>query len=100
RPGVLAARAVGRLLARFGVRPGSRVAVVGPWEYGDRLVRALEAAGVAAVRMPAARRVHGARWISAVELSDDRTEECDLLAAAAPAAAGQRAGAPARRAHG
>jgi len=84
RPGVLAARAVGRLLARFGVLPGRRVAVVGPWEYGDRLARALEATGVTALRVAAARRVHGARWVSAVELSGERTEECDLLAAAAP----------------
>ena len=45
RPGVLAARAVGRLAFRWGVRPGRRVVVVYPVEraprYLDRLAHAL-----------------------------------------------------------
>src|SRR5262249_41524100 len=59
RPGVLAARAVGRLLVRWGVRPATRVAVVGGFSYGARLARALEAAGIAALQAPAVTRVHG-----------------------------------------
>jgi sarcosine oxidase subunit alpha len=43
RPGVLSARACGRLAFRHGVRPGRRVAVVGPSPYGDRLVAGLSA---------------------------------------------------------
>jgi sarcosine oxidase subunit alpha len=46
RPGILAARAVGRLAFRWGVRPGRRVVIVQPVErapaYLDRLAGALE----------------------------------------------------------
>jgi sarcosine oxidase, subunit alpha len=53
RPGVLAARAVGRLAFRWGVRPGARVVVATPADqapafaaYVQRLVAGLEARGV------------------------------------------------------
>jgi sarcosine oxidase, subunit alpha len=50
RPGVLAARAAGRLAFRWGIRPGRRVVVVRPVErapaYLDRLVHGLQALGV------------------------------------------------------
>ncbi len=45
RPGVLSARACGRLAFRHGIRPGRRVAIVGPESYGDRLAAGLIAAG-------------------------------------------------------
>ena len=48
RPGVISARACGRLAFGHGVRPGRRIAIVGPSPYGDRL-----AAGLAAAGMPA-----------------------------------------------
>jgi sarcosine oxidase subunit alpha len=83
RPGVIAARAAGRLLHRFGVRPGDRVAVVGAWGYGDRLARSLEQAHIPVVRAPAAMRVLGSTWVSGIEFADDRRDDCDLVAAAA-----------------
>jgi sarcosine oxidase, subunit alpha len=50
RPGVLAARAVGRLAFRWGVRPGRRVVIVKPVEhapaYLERLARGLADLGV------------------------------------------------------
>jgi sarcosine oxidase subunit alpha len=84
RPGVVAARAVGRLLLRWGVRPGARIALVGPWSYADRLGPALEAQGIAVVRVPAAARIHGSTWVEWVELADGSRQDCDLCAACAP----------------
>jgi sarcosine oxidase, subunit alpha len=46
RPGVISARACGRLAFAHGVHPGRRVAIVGPSPYGDRLAAGLAAAGV------------------------------------------------------
>jgi sarcosine oxidase, subunit alpha len=46
RPGVLSARACGRLAFRHGVRPGRQVAIVGPAAFGDRLAVGLAGAGV------------------------------------------------------
>lgn len=45
RPGIISARACGRMAFRHGVSPGHRVAVLGPAPYGDRLVAGLGAAG-------------------------------------------------------
>ena len=83
RPGVFAGRAVGRLLLRYGVRPGARIAVVGRWSYADRLAPALEAAGIAVVRAAEIARVHGSRWVESVELPGGKREECDGVAACA-----------------
>ena len=51
RPGVMSARACGRLAFRHGVRPGRRVAIVGPAATGDRLAKGLAAAGFRADRI-------------------------------------------------
>ena len=48
RPGILSARACGRLAFRHGVRPGRRIAIVGDAPQGDRLATDLVAAGVPA----------------------------------------------------
>jgi sarcosine oxidase, subunit alpha len=48
RPGILSARACGRLAFRHGVRPGRRIAIVGEDPQGDRLATDLVAAGVPA----------------------------------------------------
>jgi sarcosine oxidase subunit alpha len=57
RPGILAARAVGRLAFRWGIRPGRKVVIVEPVErappYLDRLAQALEALQVEVERCPA-----------------------------------------------
>ncbi len=49
RPGVLSARAVGRLVFRFGIKPAPQVTVVvdpgAPWDYADRLTEGLAAYG-------------------------------------------------------
>ena len=46
RPGVISARACGRLAFRHGIRPGRRIAIVGPSTYGDRLAAGLVDAGL------------------------------------------------------
>jgi sarcosine oxidase subunit alpha len=51
RPGVISARACGRLAFRHGISPGRRVAIVGPSPYGDRLAAGLVTAGVRADRV-------------------------------------------------
>jgi sarcosine oxidase subunit alpha len=83
RPGVFAGRAVGRLVHRYGVRPGARVAVVGGWNYAERLAPALEAAGIGVVRAAEIVRVHGSRWVESVELPGGARQECDAVAACA-----------------
>ena len=101
RPGVVAARAVGRMLVRHHVQPGQRVCVVGSGPYPTALGTALDAAGceVVAVQAPG-QRITGARgraWVSGVEVQDDagRTtgHDCDLVAVWAlpsPASEGPR----------
>jgi sarcosine oxidase subunit alpha len=83
RPGVIAARAVGRLLVRHGIEAGTRVAIVGPSAYGDRLAGALTALDVSCVRLPAIARVLGSRWVSGALREDGVRVDCDVVAAAA-----------------
>jgi sarcosine oxidase subunit alpha len=91
-PGVMAARAVGRLLVRDHVLPGRRVALVeGDGADPSELARALEAAGAEVTRLDA-RHVAGFRgrtWVAAVDLLRDGKRSrvrCDLVAVALPPA--------------
>ena len=97
RPGVLAARAVGRLLVRHGVLPGRRVVLIaGGGREADEaasLAAALAAAGCEVTAVdPAAEEIIGARgreWVSALEVRGDRGTRripCDVIAVAAPPA--------------
>lgn len=98
RPGVLAARAVGRLLCRYGVVPGEKVCVVGgdgvEAGYAAALASALAAAGCEVSAVDTAREeVLGARgrvWVRALEVAGPggkkRSIPCDLVAVAAPPA--------------
>ncbi|MES1209816.1 MAG: (2Fe-2S)-binding protein [Pseudomonadota bacterium] len=94
RPGVLSARACGRLAFQHGVRPGRRIAVVGPAAYGDRLAAGLRAAGVTPeriVRVDPGREqpvvVHGAVTLRGLVVSDtdgnQRRVPADVVAVAA-----------------
>ena len=91
RPGVISARACGRLAFQHGVRPGKRVAVVGDAAFGDRLAEALAAAGVSVERIDAARErplaAIGGANLRALEVEDHagarRRLEADVIAAAA-----------------
>jgi sarcosine oxidase subunit alpha len=47
RPGIISARACGRLAFRHGIRAGRRIAIVGDEAYADRLATGLMEAGVA-----------------------------------------------------
>jgi sarcosine oxidase subunit alpha len=100
RPGVLSARACGRLAFRDGIRPGRNLAVVGEAPYGDRLASALAAAGVAATRIDPARElpvaVRGSGRGRALIVADRRGREravaADVVAVAAtPAPASELA---------
>ncbi len=90
RPGVFAARAVGRLLVQHGVLAGERVCVIGADDYATALADALRAAGceVTAVNQRE-RRVTGARgrnWVTAVEVTgpDGKSRiDCDAVAVSA-----------------
>jgi sarcosine oxidase subunit alpha len=88
RPGVFSARAVGRLVVRYGVRPGERVVVAGDSAFARALEAELNALGVPTTRIDGIHhklvRAHGRAWIEAVEISDERGRSkmlpCDLLA--------------------
>ena len=98
RPGVLAARAVGRLLVQHAVLAGDRVCVIvgpGMQGYADALGGALKTAGAEVALVPAA-DVEGARgrsWVTAVEVGGRKRIDCDVVAVAAlpaPASEGPR----------
>ncbi len=101
RPGVLAARAVGRLLVRDRVLPGHRVCVVGDDDYAHALARALHDAGSETFLVNERERhlagVRGRNWVTGVEVVDQagkrRRIDCDLVAVSnipAPASDGLR----------
>ncbi len=97
RPGVIAARAVGRLLVEHGILAGDKIALVEVPEVAadiDALAAALTAAGAEVTRVPLARAlgVRGRGWASGLDTRDGRVD-CDLVAVAAlpaPASEGAR----------
>lgn len=99
RPGVLAARGVGRLLVDHGILAGDKISVVEvahPSIHDDAraLTAALTEAGADVTRVPL-ERVHGVRgrgWTTALDTIDGKVE-CDVVAVAAipaPASEGAR----------
>jgi sarcosine oxidase, subunit alpha len=97
RPGVIAARAVGRLLVDHGILAGDRVCIVEVPEVADdttALAAALTRAGadVARVALADVQGTRGRSWVSAVS-TRPAAVECDLVAVAAipaPASEGPR----------
>ena len=100
RPGVLAARAVGRLLLDHAIVAGDKVALIvdhtssEPVAYAAALAAALHDAGAAVDIIDAAIAlgVRGRGWVDAV-ITRARTFDCDVVAVAAvpsPAAEGPR----------
>jgi sarcosine oxidase subunit alpha len=87
RPGVLPARAVGRLLVRFGVKPAERPVVVGDGPYARALAEALFRAGADVTRIDGRDEqivaAHGHGWVRSVETSKRKKIKCDLVAVAA-----------------
>ncbi|WP_428262462.1 2Fe-2S iron-sulfur cluster-binding protein [Haliangium sp.] len=101
RPGVLAARAVARMLVSHRVKPGQRVCVSGADDHALALIAALTDAGCEIVHADEKdlrlTGVRGRSWVTGVELSDPdgRTRRfgCDLVAVSAtpaPASDGPR----------
>lgn len=97
RPGVIAARAVGRLLVDHGIVGGERVCIVEtPAVEGDvtALAQALSHAGtdVTRVALPDVLGTRGRGWISSLDTKRGKLD-CDLVAVAAtpaPASEGAR----------
>jgi sarcosine oxidase subunit alpha len=97
RPGVIAARAVGRLLIDHGILGGDKVCLVEVAEVAPdaaALAEALTAAGADVVRVPLADALgaRGRSWVTAVDTTHGRVD-CDLVAVAAipsPASEGAR----------
>ncbi|HEY4239217.1 MAG TPA: 2Fe-2S iron-sulfur cluster-binding protein [Kofleriaceae bacterium] len=97
RPGVIAARAVGRLLVDHGILGGDKIALVeAPGTDGDAgpLATALQAAGADVARVPLAivAGTRGRSWVTALQ-TDRGKIDCDLVAVAAipaPASEGPR----------
>ena len=89
RPGVLAARGIGTLLAEHGVVPGAHVAVVGDGPEAERLAAALVAAGGSVERVASAGggRIAGRARVRALVLPGRGRLRCDAVAVAAPPAA-------------
>ena len=87
RPGVLPARAVGRLLVRFGVKPAERPVVVGDGPYARALAEALLRSGAEVTRVDGHDEqlvaAHGHGWVRAVETTRRKKIKCDLVAVAA-----------------
>ena len=99
RPGVIAARAVGRLLVQHSILAGERICVVvgdGMVEYAHALGRALRDAGAEVTEVAAADvdRARGRGWVTSVDLTTrKRRIDCDVVAVAAlpsPASEGPR----------
>lgn len=85
RPGVIAARGAGRLLATWGILPGRRVVLAedhhAPRDYADALVAALSQAGTEVIRLPQGTTVMAARGRSTVEaavISDVEGHQQDI----------------------
>ena len=97
RPGVIAARALGRLLVDHGIVGGDKVCIVEVPRVSediDALAAALTEAGAEVVRVALgdALGVRGRSWVSGVDTMHGRVE-CDLVAVAAipsPASEGAR----------
>jgi sarcosine oxidase, subunit alpha len=97
RPGVIAARAVGRLLVDHGIIGGEKICIVEvPRVASDAeaLASALAAAGAEVTRVSLADAIgaRGRSWVSGVDTTSGRVD-CDLLAVAAipsPASEGPR----------
>ena len=97
RPGVLAARAVGRLLVDHGILGGDKICIVEIPEMADdatALATALYEAGAEVVRIALdnATGTRGRSWVSGLDTASGKVE-CDLVAVAgipAPASEGPR----------
>jgi sarcosine oxidase subunit alpha len=89
RPGIVAARAVGALLLRYGVVPAKRPVVLGDGEYARALVAALSEAGCAVTVVDGAKEravaARGTTWVSGLDLDGGARSrvKCDLVAVAA-----------------
>jgi sarcosine oxidase subunit alpha len=91
RPGVFAARAVGRLAVRYGVKPGEHVIVVGGGPYAKALAAELSALGIDTRQVDGTHekpvRAHGRTWVESLEIIDDKGKKrklpCDAIAVAA-----------------
>lgn len=87
-PGVMLSTAVRRLIGLHAVRPGERAVVLTANAEGDAAAEALAAAGVEVAHVADARRggdvvrVHGRSGVRAVELTDGRKIDADLLVTA------------------
>ena len=94
RPGVLSARAVGRLHTQYGLSLGTRPLLVGDGEYSDALAAALGATGAAVQRVDGrsetVARALGRSWVTGAVLTTaegfERQIECDLIAVVQPPA--------------
>jgi sarcosine oxidase subunit alpha len=97
RPGVIAARAVGRMLVDHGILAGDKIVIVEVARVAreaEALEAALADAGAEVVRVPLADVVgaRGRSWVNGLDTNAGRYE-CDLLAVAAipsPASEGPR----------
>jgi sarcosine oxidase subunit alpha len=87
RPGVLAARGLGTLLAEHGVIPGARAAVIGTGAEPERVAERLAAAGLAVEIVPSVdgARIAGRGRIRALVRPAGRIA-CDTIAVATPPA--------------
>ena len=87
-PGVMLSTAARRLANLFAVKPGSKAVVFTANDEGNAAAADLQSAGVDIARVVDARsggrlvRARGSRAVSAVDLGDGSTVECDLLVTA------------------
>lgn len=87
-PGVFASRAVSRLIRKYGVVPGARIAVVGDADEARELAKLISEAGAEPVAVGAtAVHAHGLRSVASLTVElNGKTEQidCDAVALCAP----------------
>ncbi len=83
-PGVLPARAAGRLLVLHGVRPASRAVVAGAGEESDAITAVLTNAGVPVTRTAAVALAKGRACVRSVTTAEGAEVECDGVVVCEP----------------
>lgn len=84
-PGVMAGRAVSRLIRKHQLLPGQKIACVGEEHEAQALAKLIQSAGGEAVAVgKTVRRVHGLRRVDAVTLESGEKVSCDVVAVCEP----------------
>ena len=82
RPGIISARAAGRLLTQYGIVPRGNIVIAGEIDYATRLADALDKSGAEVTRVKRITEASGPKWVSSVLADNAKKISCDLVAVA------------------